>query len=200
MRWRAPDGIRRGARSTCGRCREILVCREGPVGLEDSHLDPFVRRYGMRSRVLWGWLVGCTLWLPLLLGAWVLRGTVDSWAFLRLAVPCLATVYWLLLRRRGTPAGVWSGYFGLGIGGYLVYLWVLVELGFARIGAGASWAGALGVLGAVVGCGGLIRHASLVRRLPRLDAEWAPSEMGALEETSLMCDPQPMALDHGKGS
>jgi hypothetical protein len=195
-----PDGVRRGARSICGCCGEILVCREQPAGLEDAHLDPFVRRYGMRSRALWGWLAGCTLWLPLLLGAWVLRGTVNFWAFLLLSVPCMATVYWLLLRRRGTPAVVWSGYFGLGMGGYLVYLWVLIKLGFASVGAYASWLGALGVLSAVVGCGGLVRHASLARRLPRLDAEWAPSETAALEETGLSRDPRPTALDHGEGS
>jgi hypothetical protein len=137
----------------------------------------------MRAGWLWGWLVGCTLWLPLLLGAWVLFGKVDFWAFLLLSVPCVATVYWLLLRRRGTPTVVWSGYLGLGMGGYAGYLWVLLETWLAPGRGHLLGLCGFGALGVVAGCGCLVRHASLVRRLPSLDrvaaVEWAPSETAA---------------------
>jgi hypothetical protein len=206
-----PDGIGRGARSSCGRCGEILVYREPPAGLAGAHLDPFVRRYGMRSRVLWGWLVGCTFWLPLLLAAWVVLGRVDFWAFLLLSVPCVATVYWLLLRRRGTPAVVWSGYFGLGMGGYAVYCWALLETWLAPGGGHLVGLCGFGALSVLAGSGCLARHAILVRRLPRLDRvvapEWAPSDTAALDitpscepEPGLLRDPRPMGPDHGEGS
>jgi hypothetical protein len=167
--WCAPDGDGRGARWVCGRCQEILVHGAEPEG---SPAAPFVRRYGMRAGSLWGWLVGGTWWLPAVLASSVLRGQVDAWAFLLLSVPGVATVYWLVLRRRGTPSVVWRGYVGLGAGGYAWYLCALLPRYLLELGA-------LGAAGVLAGGGCLWWHASLVRRLPRLEQEWAPSEAAA---------------------
>src|SRR5512141_858374 len=126
--WRLPEEVGASAHLVCSRCEEILA-RRGP--LEGAPPAPFVRRYGMAAGSLWGWLIGSTWWLPAVLAAWVLRSQFDAWAFLLLSVPCVGTVYWLLLRRRRTPSVVWRGYVGLGAGGYACYLWVLFAVWLA---------------------------------------------------------------------
>ena len=174
--WCVPDDARRGARLACGRCQEILVHRAEP---EAAPPDPFVRRFGMRAGSVWGYIIGSTWWLPAVLGGSVFRGNVDAWAFLLLSVPGVATVYWLVLRRRGTPTVVWHGYVGFGAGGYAWYLGVLLATWHASDRGNLFALGAIGALGVIVGGGSLRWHATLVRRLPRLDREWAPSETAA---------------------
>jgi hypothetical protein len=133
----------------------------------------------MRAGSLWGWLIGCTWWLPAVLAGSVLRGKVDAWAFLLLSVPGVATVYWLVLRRRGTPTVVWRGCVGLGVGGYAWYLCGLFPSCLAPSLGYLFALGAIGAFGVLAGGGCLWWHARLVRRLPRLDQEWAPSETAA---------------------
>ena len=174
--WRVPDDARRGARWACGRCQEILVHRGEPEGAAP---DPFVRRYGMRAGSVWGWLIGSTWWLPAMLAVSALRGQVEPWPFLLLSVPGVATAYWLVLSRRGTPTFVWRGYVGLGAGGYAWYLAVLLATWRVPERGNLLGLGALGALGVLAGGGYLAWHASVVRRLPRLEREWAPTEMAA---------------------
>jgi hypothetical protein len=137
---------------------------EGP---DAARSNAFARRYGMRELELWAMLAGSTFWLPLILGDSVLRGVPDAWGFLLLAVPYVAIVHWLLLCRRRTPITVWSGYLALGLGGYAVYLWVLLHI--VRGGGNLLWLAGLGALGLVVGYGRLHLCAKRARQLPRLE-------------------------------
>ncbi|MHC5212578.1 MAG: hypothetical protein ACYTG2_17840 [Planctomycetota bacterium] len=161
-----PEKFPENGRFTCGHCSLVMRNVEFTRAFRWAHVDPYVRKHGASRANLWGGLLGSILWLPLLTGVMAWQGELDIGLLLVVAAPYLLMLGVLRTLRARTPAALWGFYLWGALGGYFVYLRVLLFFfpGWAGVlldtsvpslslwtlgGMGVTWM-LLGIIGAIV--------------------------------------------------
>jgi thiol:disulfide interchange protein DsbD len=174
-----PDELREGAGFTCAHCGLIARNVESARRFHWAELDPYVRRHGVSRGNLWGGTIGSLAWLPVLGVVLALQGRFDLGLFVALAAPYLFLLAVLKQRRPRTPALLWATHLWIGLGLYLLYLWLLISFfpGWAGVLLDSSGAGgggvmpsmlvAMGATCVLVGTGISWSYRVRARRLPR---------------------------------
>jgi len=123
-----PDGLAEGGGFTCSHCGLIGRNTESARRFRWADLEPYVRRHGVSRVNLWGGLIGSAVWIPTLGLVTAAQGRFSLPMFVGLAAPYLALLALLKQRRRRRPPVLWASDLWIGLGLFLVYIWLLCAL------------------------------------------------------------------------
>jgi hypothetical protein len=178
-----PPELAESARFTCGHCGLVMRNVEFTRAFRWAHVDPYARKHGTSRANLWGGLLGSLAWLPVLAGVMAWRGELDVGLLLVVAAPYLLMLAVLRTLRARTPAALWGFYLWGALGGYFVYLRVLLFFFPGWAGAlldtsvpslSVGTLGGLGIAWMLIGVVGSILYRRHARRPPVLTG--APPE------------------------
>lgn len=181
-----PATFPEGGDFACGHCGMWMRNVEAARRFRFADLDPYVRRHGASRVNLWGGTVGAALWLPILAGVLAWRGMLDAGFLAAVGSPYVVLLAVLFRRRAGAPAARFGAWTWTGLGIYLLYLFVLLEMVPAyadRFGAASEAGGGpavptlfLGVFGGAALAAGTLTDLAYRRRAARLPRFFARGE------------------------
>ena len=184
-----PATFPEGGDFACGHCGMWMRNVQAARRFRFADLDPYVRRHGASRVNLWGGTVGAALWLPILAGVLAWRGMLDAGFLAAVGLPYVVLLAVLFRRRAGAPAARFGAWTWAGLGIYLLYLFVLLELvpGYAaRFGAASEAGGGpavptlfLGVFGGAALAAGTLADLGYRRRAARLPRFFARGGEGS---------------------